>query len=122
VWRDAETAAFVSPKWWERNAGHVMVVPTGHFQNLYEIPEEALAAVYSTAKRVAIAMKSAYGCGGTSTRQHNDAAAGQEVWHFHVHVFPRYRDDRLYENDRRTRWPDPAERAPYAERLRRALA
>ncbi len=113
--------AFVSPKWWEQNVGHVIVVPSAHFETLYEIPEDALAAVYATAKRVAVALKSEYGCDGTSTRQHNDAAAGQEVPHLHVHVFPRYADDLLYEHDRRTRWPDAGERAPYAERLRRAF-
>jgi len=121
VWRDAHTLAFISPKWWERNAGHVIVVPAAHFPNLYEMPDDALASVYATAKRIAVALKSAYGCEGTSTRQHNDEAAGQEVWHFHVHVFPRYAGDGLYENDGVTRWPDAAERAPYAERLREAL-
>jgi histidine triad (HIT) family protein len=122
VWRDARTAAFVSPKWWPGNPGHVIVVPNEHYENLYEISDDALAAVGSTAKRVACAMKDEFGCDGTSTRQHNDAGAGQEVWHFHMHVFPRYVGDRLYEDDRAARWPPLDERAPYADRLRRALA
>ena len=112
----------MSPKWWERNPGHAIVIPNGHYENLYEIPDPALAAVYATAKRLAVVMKAAYGCEGTSTRQHNEAAAGQDVWHFHAHVFPRYFGDGLYENDRRARWTSPEERAPYAERLRERLA
>jgi histidine triad (HIT) family protein len=121
VWTDGATTAFVSPKWWEKNPGHVIVVPNDHFENLYEIPEPALAAVYATSKRIATALKSAYGCEATSTRQHNEPGAGQEVWHFHVHVFPRYAGDDLYRNDAFTRWPEAGERAPYAERLRRSL-
>ena len=122
VLRDPSTTAFVSPRWWEGNPGHVIVVPARHFPNLYETPDDALAAVYATAKRVAVALKKAYGCDGTSTRQHNDAAAGQEVWHFHVHVFPRYENDGLYARDGEHRWTTADERAPYAERLREALA
>jgi histidine triad (HIT) family protein len=99
----------------------VIVIPNEHFENLYAIPEETLAAVYATAKRVARALRSTYGCEGTSTRQHNEPAGGQDVWHFHVHVYPRYPNDRLYENHRRTRWPDAEERAPYAALLREAL-
>ena len=47
--------------------------------------------------------------------------AGQEVWHLHVHVFPRYAGDELYENNKRVRWTQPEERAPYARRLRERL-
>ena len=122
VWSDAATTAFVSPKWWETNRAHVIVVPNEHFENLYEIPEQALSAVYATAKRVALALKDVYGCDGTSTRQHNEPGAQQDVFHFHVHVYPRYFDDRLYQSHDRVRWASPEERAPYAERLRRRLA
>jgi histidine triad (HIT) family protein len=96
----------------------VIVVPNEHFENLYEIPDETLGAVYAAAKRMALALKAVYRCDGTSTRQHNEAAGGQDVWHFHVHAYPRYLDDRLYQNHDRVRWTDPEERAPYAERLR----
>jgi histidine triad (HIT) family protein len=99
----------------------VIVVPNEHFENLYEIPDAALGQVYATAKRVARALKATYGCEATSTRQHNEAGAGQEVWHFHVHVFPRYSGDRLYERDAEFRWTNEEERSPYADRLRQAL-
>jgi histidine triad (HIT) family protein len=121
VWRDETTTAFVSPKWWDCSRAHVIVIPNDHFENLYDIPERALGEVYATAKRVAVALKSAYGCDATSTRQHNERGAGQEVWHFHVHVFPRYAGDGLYEKDAEFRWAGAEERAPYAERVRRSL-
>lgn len=121
MWADAATTAFVSPRWWPNNDGHVLVVSNEHVENLYSISDEALGAVYATAKRVAMAMKASYGCDGTSTRQHNDSGAGQDVFHFHVHVFPRFAGDQLYSRDADYRWTTGAERAPYAERLREAL-
>ena len=119
--RDGDTTAFVSPKWWARNPGHVIVVPNAHFENIYEIPDAALARVHEAAKRIAVALRETYDCHGTSTRQHNEPGAGQDVWHLHVHVFPRYGGDQLYARDAETVWTTPGERAPYAERLRAFL-
>jgi histidine triad (HIT) family protein len=122
VWRDEQTMAFIAPRWWPANHGHVLAIPKLHVENLYEIDDELLAAVYSTARRVAIALKSAYGCDGTSTRQHNEPGGTQDVWHLHVHVFPRYFGDRLYERHEEDRWTTPDERAPYAAKLRATLS
>jgi len=80
-----------------------------------------LGALYATVRRIAVAMRAAYGCTGTSTRQHNETGAGQDVWHLHAHVFPRTEGDLLYARDAEFRWTTPAERAPYAARLRAAL-
>jgi histidine triad (HIT) family protein len=121
VWRDERTTAFVSPRWWPGNPGHVIVIPNAHFADLHEIPEDELGAVYATAKRVAGALREAQGCDGTSTRQHNGSGAGQDVFHFHVHVFPRFAGDGLYARDSEHRWTTAEERAPYAARLRKAL-
>lgn len=122
VWRDERTTAFVSPRWWPANEGHVLVIPNEHVENLDAIDDELLGAVYATVRRIAAAMPSAYGCTGTSTRQHDGPGAGQDVWHLHVHVFPRTAGDDLYARDAEYRWASPAERAPYAARLRAALA
>jgi histidine triad (HIT) family protein len=122
VWRGERATAFVSPKWWPGNPGAAIVVPNAHVENLYEIDDELLAAVYAAAKRVALAMKVAYGCDGTSTRQHNEPGGQQDVWHFHVHVFPRWHEDGLYERQQHSRWVPPAERAGYAARLAAAIA
>ena len=112
----------MSPRWWPANPGHVIVIPNEHFADLRDIPDEALGAVYATAKRVAGALAESRGCDGTSTRQHNGSGAGQDVFHFHVHVFPRFAGDALYARDAEFRWASPEERAPYAERLREVLA
>lgn len=121
VWRTERTTAFISPRWWPNNHGHVIVVPRDHVPNIESIDDDLLAEVYVAAKRVAQGMRVAYACDGTSTRQHNGAAAGQEVDHFHVHVFPRYPNDDLYARNDVHRFATPSERAPYAEKLRAAL-
>jgi histidine triad (HIT) family protein len=108
VWQDDSTTAFVSPKWWAGNHGHVIVIPNAHVENIYEIDEEPLGAVYRTVRRVAGALKEAYDCSGTSTRQHNEPDGNQDVWHLHVHVFPRYAGDGLYERHAETYWAPPA--------------
>jgi histidine triad (HIT) family protein len=121
VYADEFTTAFLTPKWWPANPGHVIVIPNEHVENLYGMPDELLGAVYGTARRVAVAMKDAYRCQGTSTRQHNEAAGQQDVWHFHVHVFPRFHGDELYARQHESRWVGPEERRIYADRLKRCL-
>jgi histidine triad (HIT) family protein len=95
--------------------------PNVHYENIYEIPDDVLGSVQVAGKRIALALKATYGCDGTSFRQHNEPAGYQEVWHYHLHVFPRYHDDGLYRRSMERRWTTPEERQPYAEKLRAAL-
>lgn len=118
VFQNKYATAFVAPKWWANNHGHVLVVPNTHYENLYDLSDDALGEVYKVAKRVAIALRSTYGCQGTSTRQHNEPAGNQDVWHFHVHVYPRYNDDDLYKNHDKKEFVSAETRAPFAEKLR----
>ncbi|HEX3722191.1 MAG TPA: hypothetical protein VHV31_05340, partial [Nitrolancea sp.] len=60
------------------------------------------------------------GCDGTSFRQHNEPAGNQEIWHYHLHVFPRYVDDDLYLRTRRDTTPE--ERTPYASMVQQYLS
>ena len=99
----------------------MIVVPTAHSENLYEVPYDVGGDLFAAARRAALALKAAYGCPGTSTRQHNEPGGDQEVWHFHWHVFPRWPGDGLYE-ETGFYWADRAEMAERAERLRAAYA
>jgi histidine triad (HIT) family protein len=87
VYRDPDLTAFLSAHFWQNNPGHVVIIPNRHYENLYEMPDGLLGKVAALSKRVAIAMKRTYGCDGTSIRQHNEPAGGQDVWHYHLHVF-----------------------------------
>ena len=86
----------MSPKWWPRNPGAVLVIPNDHYENIYDLPVELGTPIQRAVRSSAIAMKTAFGCDGVSTRQHNEPDGNQDVWHYHVHVFPRWMDDRLY--------------------------
>lgn len=121
VHADDALLAFVSPRTWPHTAGNVLIVPRAHYENLYDMPDDLLAQVIVLAKRIAIAMKNAYGCEGTSLRQHNEPAGNQDVWHFHLHVFPRWEGDRLYQRTDETREVGAEERGRYAAQLRAAL-
>jgi histidine triad (HIT) family protein len=114
--------AFTSARWWPNNHGNVLVVPTEHHENLYDLPAAAGHAVHDAVHEIAIAMRHTYGCDGVSTRQHNEPAGNQDVWHYHVHVFPRYDGDELYATAPLAEIATDAERAPYARKLREYLA
>jgi histidine triad (HIT) family protein len=122
VYQNEFTTAIIAPKWWVNNPGHVLVIPNKHYENIYSIPDEALVEVYKVVKKVAIAIRSTYDCDGTSTRQHNEPAGNQDIWHLHVHVYPRYLDDNLYKNNDQAGFVDANKRLPYAEKLRAFLA
>lgn len=96
IFRDDVVTAFISSAWWPANPGHVLVVPNDHVENVYDIPDAVLAAVQVIGKRIGLALVETYDYDGTSFRQHNGPGGDQEVWHYHLHVFPRYRGDDLY--------------------------
>jgi histidine triad (HIT) family protein len=107
--------ARISPKWWPGNAGAALVIPRAHVENLYDVPSEVGHAIWDLTALVARTMRSVYDCDGTSTRQHNEPTGNQDVWHLHVHVFPRYPADGLYVRDAQATYVDKAARTPYAE-------
>ena len=119
VYEDEQAIAFISPKWWDKNPGNVIIIPKKHFENIYDIPDSLLAYVAILGKKLAIAIKIAYHCDGTSLRQHNEPAGEQDMWHYHLHVFPRYINDNLYQNHDHKRFVAAEERLPFAEKLRK---
>ena len=73
--------------------GHALILPKDHYANLYELPEETAADVMKLAKKMAIRMKEKLHCDGLNLVQNNEPAAGQTVFHFHLHLIPRYEND-----------------------------
>lgn len=88
---DERTLAFMDIAPWTR--GHALVIPKAHARDLGETPEEDLAAVAAMAKRVALRQRERLGAEGVNLLNAFGAAAWQTVFHFHVHVIPRYHDD-----------------------------
>jgi histidine triad (HIT) family protein len=73
--------------------GHALIVPKDHAANLYELPDETAAKTLVLAKKMATHMTEKLGCDGFNIVQNNGEIAGQTVFHFHMHLIPRYKDD-----------------------------
>ena len=73
--------------------GHALILPKNHYRNLYEIPDEAAGKVMLLAKKMALHMTEKLNCDGFNLVQNNGEAAGQTVFHFHMHLIPRYTED-----------------------------
>lgn len=73
--------------------GHALILPKNHYADLYELPEETVSHVMLLAKKMAVRMKEKLSCDGFNLVQNNGETAGQTVFHFHMHLIPRYRDD-----------------------------
>lgn len=113
--------ALIASVWWPNNPGHVIAIPNGHYENVYDLPDAYGHAVHDVVRRVSIAMRAAYTCAGVSIRQHNEPAGGQDVWHYHVHVIPRFSGDDLQRTVPSSQIAVPEVRRPYAHRLRQRL-
>ncbi len=119
VYHDNMITAFVGSHQWPNNHGNVLVVPNEHFENLYDLPERYAPDIHRIVQKIALALKAVYKCDGVSTRQHNEPAGSQDVWHYHVHVTPRYQDDQFYTT--RREFMPVGERAQHAEKIREYL-
>ena len=73
--------------------GHALILPKEHYANIYELPEELAMKAMALAKRMASVMTKALDCDGFNLVQNNGEAAGQTVFHFHMHLIPRYKGD-----------------------------
>jgi histidine triad (HIT) family protein len=93
VAEDERTVAFMDIN--PATRGHALVVPRAHATDLLEVPENDLAACAAAAKRLAARAKNGLGADGVNLLNSCGRAAWQTVFHFHIHVIPRYADDPL---------------------------
>ena len=73
--------------------GHALILPKSHVANVFEIPDELQAKAYILAKKVAAALTEVFKADGINILQNNNPAAGQSVFHFHIHLIPRKEGD-----------------------------
>ena len=112
---DEHTVSFMDLNPWTR--GHALVIPRNHSKNLFEIEDQDLRHTAVAARRLARTMRDRLRCDGVNLLNAAEPAAWQTVFHFHLHVIPRYHDDPL----RLPAHPgqaDPDELASVAEELR----
>lgn len=119
IYEDELTLAFMDLG--QVNPGHVLVATKRHAVTVLDLTPEEAAAVMLTGQRVARAVEQAFAPDGMMLAQFNGKAAGQTVFHYHMHVVPRHDDDGLTLGWRR---PEPGAQVlqGYAVRLREALA
>ena len=109
--------ARMAPKWWPDNPGSALVIPMGHDENVYDLPVDVGHAVWDLTRRVAVAMRETFDCEGVSTRQHNEPAGDQDVWHPHVHAGTRHQGDELYHRHEDAGFAAPKARVLWAALL-----
>lgn len=119
VFEDESVIAQVSLDHKPGNHGHVLVIPKKHIRNIYELSEELNAPLMSALRLLSRALKKAFSAEGIHIRQNNEPAAGQDVFHLHFHVIPRYEGDR-FETKTYERLP-LHQRIELSEKLRPAI-
>ncbi len=117
VYEDDEVLVFMDIRPVSR--GHTLIIPKEHFENLFEATEDAMAAVARTSVRIANAIKAVFEPDGVFVAQTNGAAAGQTVFHYHLHLIPRWHGGNLRLHGRIE--ATAAELGILARRLRDAL-
>ena len=119
VYEDELTLAFmdISPA----SRGHTLVICKDEYPDLFEIPPETLAAVAYTTQHVARAIRAAFKPDGLNVIQNNGAAAGQSVFHYHVHLIPRWENDQAL-HLWRPQQGNQAELQTIAEQIQQALS
>lgn len=121
VYADKQITAFMSSMKWPKCVGVVIIIPNKHYENIYDIPDKLISKIAVAGKKIAIAMKKGYKCDAVSTRQHNEPAGNQSVWHYHFQVMPRYANDNLYTNHKKKTSATDKERIKFAKMLRKFL-
>ena len=75
--------------------GHALLLPKEHYENLYMLPDELAAKALPVAKKMITKLTEVLGCDGYNVVQNNGETAGQTVFHFHMHLIPRYKGDQV---------------------------
>jgi histidine triad (HIT) family protein len=122
VYQDDCCSAFLDQQ--PINPGHALVVPNKHASNLAELDEEEGAQMFRVARRLAVALRnSGVKCEGVNISLADGEAAGQEVFHVHLHVFPRYVGDgfKVRFGPHYANKPERRELNEIADRIRNAL-
>jgi histidine triad (HIT) family protein len=115
---DSHTAVFPSLHQQLRNRGHMLVVPTRHVAQIYEIGDDLAGPLMTTLVREAAAVKAVCCAEGVSIRQNNERHGGQDVFHVHFHVIPRFAGDAFTTGH--DRFPFGAVEVPLEERIEQA--
>ncbi|HID05494.1 MAG TPA: HIT family protein, partial [Aigarchaeota archaeon] len=91
VYEDGDYVAFMDIR--PMSVGHTLVAPKKHYAYIFEMPDEEVGRLYAVAAKVAKAVKLSINPAGLNLLQNNGSAAGQVIFHVHVHIIPRHVGD-----------------------------
>lgn len=115
LYEDEQVICFLDIR--PNNPGHTLIVPKQHSRNIFDMAEEDVRAVFAVAKKLAGAVQRGVEADGINITMNNEPAAGQIIYHSHVHVIPRF------ENDGFKHWPGkPYEEGQAGEVQKRILS
>jgi histidine triad (HIT) family protein len=117
-YRDDLVMTVINSKFVESNPGHAIVVPLKHYENIYDLPDPEAERIMKVTKEVALAMKVVRKCDGVMIVQNNEPASGQHAFHYHMHIIPRFNNDRYAESKSQSRVSDPEERKPFSAAMK----
>jgi len=93
IYEDEKVLAFLDIN--PANKGHCVVIPKEHYENIFDISDDALKEIIAAVKKTASAVNKAANCDGINILQNNNKAAGQLVSHIHFHIIPRFENDEV---------------------------
>jgi histidine triad (HIT) family protein len=118
VYEDESVVAFLDAR--PNHPGHTLVIPRIAYADIFALPEDVAGRLFAIAKKIAVAVKAAVGAAGVNISMNNGEAAGQEVFHAHIHVIPRFPNDGGYLSLHEP-YASDAEADAVAEKIRAAL-
>ena len=116
VYEDSDVIAFLDIK--PNQKGHTLVIPKTYARNIFDIDENTWNKLTETVRKLAPIVREAVGASGVSISMNNEPAAGQIVFHAHVHIIPRFDNDHGYNGGHTYA---PGERTEVAEKIKAAL-
>jgi histidine triad (HIT) family protein len=119
IYEDEQVMAFFDNQ--PVHPGHTLVVPKYPYTNLFDMPSDTFAHMARVAHQVALVVRTHTEADGLNVYMNNDTAAGQEVFHAHMHVVPRYHHDDRYQAPKRANTVDPSVLEDLARTLQNAL-
>src|SRR5687767_14954497 len=96
-YKDDDVTAFIGSFFAPNNPGYPLVVPTEHYENIYDIPEPVLHKIHDLAKKLSLVLKEIYKCDGVTLQQNNEPAGDQHAFHYHLHVISRFDGDDFHQ-------------------------
>ena len=103
------------------NKGHALVVPKKPYRNIFDIPANVLGHLMEVAQKISQAMRETLDADGVTIVMNNEPAGGQEVFHTHIHVIPRFEGDEIFQKPKHSEY-EGGEKDALAEKLRESLS